>query len=168
MRWALCMLCSCAVLFLLLLLLLQAFLALALFSVRDVGIDDASGALVDSATGMSKVGTAMTMQLQPLWDYPALSLDELRQVEDVVFVHNQATHMLRVSVATRTEGGTVLLKAADGSEVRVAPDGRSYWRRLGHPEEHLEAMEIWRTAQRSEEVQWLTSGMLATQVTVPV
>lgn len=164
----LCVLISFTLLVTLVVLFLYLGLASAVFSAKDVAADAIQGTIVDASTGLTTVGAAATVALKPLWNYPSLSLDELRRVEDVLFVHNQATHVLRVATVSRMASGTVLLKAVDSSTVRVEPSGRSFWQRVGHPEVFLEAMESWRTAPGNAEVDWLTSGVLATQVTVPM
>jgi len=120
------------------------------------------------------VATAATVALQPLWDYPRLSFDELRRVEDVAFVHNQARHVLRVAVVEKMANGAVKVVTADGSEVRIEPGGKAFWRPGGpaQAEVPLVVMETWRQMLGvgravDAELAWLTSGILASHRTAP-
>lgn len=150
-------------------LLLHLALAMLVFGTsKDVAVDS-SGALVDPAT-QSKVATARTVQLHPLWDYPKLEFSQLRRIEDVVFVFNAATHVLHVAVIEKgNDPGDVFIKSADGDVVRIEHSGSAYWQRVGHEEVFLAEMEAWRAAGLGSdpEVAWLTSGVLATQVNRP-
>eukprot|EP00930_Biecheleria_cincta_P082846 TRINITY_DN72497_c0_g1_i1.p1 TRINITY_DN72497_c0_g1~~TRINITY_DN72497_c0_g1_i1.p1 ORF type:complete len:589 (-),score=116.17 TRINITY_DN72497_c0_g1_i1:134-1900(-) len=133
-------------------------------SVRSVA---STGAIVDPGNG-GAVGAAGLTALQPLWQFPSLSLQELRQVEDVVFSHGYALHVLHVAVMFKAQSGSVVLRAADGSAVRVEPDGNAYWRRnRAAAEVFLDEMQGLRKLvndKSAESVTWLTAGSLPSEV----
>mmetsp|Transcript_123456 Transcript_123456/g.384258 ORF Transcript_123456/g.384258 Transcript_123456/m.384258 type:complete len:475 (+) Transcript_123456:59-1483(+) len=157
-----------AVFVMLVLFFLYLGLAVAMFSAGDLARDPAAGALVHADDRNLTAAAAATVKLKPLWDYPTMPLWDLQTAEDVVFVHNQATHMLRVATVSKTASGSVLLKATDGSTVRVTPNSAGFWTPAGNAEVYLQGMETWRATERNTEVQWLTSGLLAAQVTIPM
>jgi len=158
----------------LLILCLMAFhciLCSIVFSTsRSVANDPDSGALLDQLEpSLAAAGAASTVKLQPLWDFPALSLQELRQVEDIVFTHDHVSHAMHVATVARTAAGHVVLQSADGSTVRVEPDGRAYWGHQGSGEVFLLAMEQLREMIGGETeggMNWLTAGSLPSEVLV--
>eukprot|EP00929_Paragymnodinium_shiwhaense_P036451 TRINITY_DN19534_c0_g1_i1.p1 TRINITY_DN19534_c0_g1~~TRINITY_DN19534_c0_g1_i1.p1 ORF type:complete len:464 (-),score=102.93 TRINITY_DN19534_c0_g1_i1:113-1504(-) len=127
----------------------------------DITFDGISGTLVDpSVASLRPLSTAATVGLRALADYPLLTFDELRGVEDIVFDQNLATHSLRIASIARRPDGSVELNAAAGGTVRVEPDGRSFWQREGFAEARLHHAEAWRTASREfdSSAAWLTAG----------
>lgn len=141
------------------LLILHFCLALLVFSTAALSVPGSSGVLVDSPY-KAPVSAARSVELRPLWDYPSLSLEQLRRVQDIVFVHNQAFQVLRAGAIVRKAGGAVSVRTMDGSVVQVEPSGRSFWRRPGKPEVQLTAMDAWRAGAHltGAEAAWLTSG----------
>lgn len=146
------------------LLILHFCLALLVFFTAALSVPGSSGVLVDSSY-KAPVSAARSVELRPLWDYPSLSLEQLRRVQDIVFVHNQAYQVLRAGAIVRKVGGAVSVRAMDGSIVQVEPSGHSFWRRPGQPEVQLTAMDTWRAGSHltGAEAAWLTSGALETQ-----
>jgi len=151
-----------------LVLLVYLGLALLVFAVpRDFHVQSSTGVLTDPSDPLRIVSTGSTVGLYPVWEYPHLSLDELRKVEDVVIVQNQATHVQHVAMISRTSQGTVSMTSSDGSTIRVEPDGRTWWQRSGHSDILLNAMGSWRAFRRDAEIAWLTDGVASTQVVIP-
>lgn len=145
----------------------SALSAIVFSSVSSVTSDASTGAIVDPSNS-GAVGAAGLTALQPLWQFPTLSLQELRQVEDVVFSHGYALHVLHVAVMFKAQAGSVVLRAADGSAVRVEPDGNAYWKRnRAAAEVFLDEMQGLRNLvgdKSAEEVTWLTAGSLPSEV----
>ncbi|CAE8616886.1 unnamed protein product [Polarella glacialis] len=132
-----------------------------------------SGALEPSSwlASAPPAAAATTVTLRPLWRFPELSLEELRQVEDVMFIHDHASHTLRIAHVTRSAAGAVLVEAADGSTIRVEPGGRSFWGQRGWTQEvyltAMEAMQSFPGANSGGTVDWLIAGALGTDLLVP-
>lgn len=145
----------------------SALSAIVFSSVSSVTSDASTGAIVDPSNS-GAVGAAGLTALQPLWQFPTLSLQELRQVEDIVFSHGYALHVLHVAVMFKAQAGSVVLRAADGSAVRVEPDGNAYWKRnRAAAEVFLDEMQGLRNLvgdKSAEEVTWLTAGSLPSEV----
>eukprot|EP00928_Gymnodinium_smaydae_P000760 TRINITY_DN10291_c0_g3_i1.p1 TRINITY_DN10291_c0_g3~~TRINITY_DN10291_c0_g3_i1.p1 ORF type:complete len:603 (-),score=172.66 TRINITY_DN10291_c0_g3_i1:89-1897(-) len=144
-----------------------AYFALAFivfFTSADFSVD-VSGALLPNAAVLEPLATAGTVGLRTLSDYPRASLEELRGVRDVVFTHNLGQHVLQVSAVTRSAAGQVVLSGADGSAVRVEPDGSIYWWRKAFSEIRLRETELWRSApQVYAKSDWLVGGAFQKQV----
>jgi len=108
---------------------------------------------------------AAAVSLRPLWQFPLLSLQELRQVENVVFEENQLRHSLRVAVTSKMSDGSVLLQSTDSS-LRVEKSGRGFWLRDGQ-EVPLDDMEALRQLPGADEgLAWM-GAQLATEVVAP-
>jgi hypothetical protein len=145
----------------------SALSAIVFSSASSVTSDASTGAIVDPSNS-GAVGAAGLTALQPLWQFPTLSLQELRQVEDVVFSHGYALHVLHVAVMFKAQAGSVVLRSADGSAVRVEPDGNAYWKRnRAAAEVFLDEMQGLRNLvgdRSAEEVTALTAGSLPSEV----
>lgn len=146
----------------------HSVLSVIVFSnTSSVTSDASTGAIVDPSNS-GAVGAAGLTALQPLWQFPSLSLQELRQVEDVVFSHGYALHVLHVAVMFKAQAGSVVLRAADGSAVRVEPDGNAYWKRnRGASEVLLDEMQGLRNLvgdRSAEDITWLTAGSLPSEI----
>lgn len=151
----------------------QLFMALTVFAwapgfSKELSIDVVTGSLCDPLTEETQpVATSSTVDLRSVWDLAQLPLAELRRVDDVVFVHNQATHVLRVGMVTFTAQGAVELHGTDDTVIRVASDGTSSWQRPGYPEVSLDMMDAWRQLSQDAEIAWLSSAGLGTDVALP-
>mmetsp|Transcript_19737 Transcript_19737/g.35066 ORF Transcript_19737/g.35066 Transcript_19737/m.35066 type:complete len:398 (-) Transcript_19737:184-1377(-) len=162
-----------AVLLILCLVAFHCMLASIVFSTsRSVASDD-SGALLDlQVPSLAAAAAGSTVKLQPLWDFPLLSFQELRQVEDIVFTHDHVAHSMTVATVAKTAAGDVVLRSADGSTVRIEPDGRAYWgkqRAVGSSAEvYLLAMQQLREmiggSSEGGGMNWLTAGSLSLDV----
>jgi len=141
--------------------------AIVFSSVRSVSSDASTGAIVDPSN-RGAVGAAGLTALQPLWSFPSLSLQELRKVEEVVFSHNYALHVLHIAVMFKAQEGSVVLRAADGSAVRVEPDGSAYWKRNRAASEvfldEMQGLQKLVGDKSSESVTWMTAGSLPSEV----
>eukprot|EP00435_Cladocopium_sp_Y103_P059061 s319_g21.t1 len=99
-----------------------------------------AGTIVDDARA---VAGATSVSTQALWDFPNLTLDQLRQVEDVFFEEKQRAHVLKIAATSKLPDGSVILQSAD-STVRVTPEGAAYWSQ-GSAEVFLSDMEALRS-----------------------
>ncbi|CAK9025528.1 Uncharacterized protein SCF082_LOCUS17123, partial [Durusdinium trenchii] len=61
------------------------------------------------------VGAAQAVDHCGLADYPRLSVEELRRVQDIAFTVNGAFHFYRVASIHQTRGGAVRIEAEDGT-----------------------------------------------------
>lgn len=98
------------------------------------------GSIVDDGA----VAGATSVSTQALWDFPKLTLEQLRQVEDVFFEEKQRAHVLKIAATSKLPDGSVILESADSS-VRVTPQGTAYWSRPGSAEVFLSDMEALRS-----------------------
>eukprot|EP00927_Polykrikos_kofoidii_P028826 TRINITY_DN25049_c0_g1_i1.p1 TRINITY_DN25049_c0_g1~~TRINITY_DN25049_c0_g1_i1.p1 ORF type:complete len:468 (-),score=87.65 TRINITY_DN25049_c0_g1_i1:32-1435(-) len=129
---------------------------------RDFTVEGGTGTLTDpNFKARPPLAAGVSVALRPLVEFPFLPLAELRKVEDVVFLYNFVTHTLRVAAMARTASGSVEITGADGSRVRVEPDGSAFWARQGLPEATLLHTK---KVTREEQVAWLNSGVVALQV----
>ena len=118
-----------------------------------------------AAPPASMAAAASAIALRPLWQFPELSLQELRQVDNVVFEEGQLRHSLRVAVTWKTPDGGVTLQSTDSS-LRVDGSGRGFWLR-GHEEVPLEDMEMLRQLPGADtHLAWM-GAQLATEVVMP-
>lgn len=99
-----------------------------------------AGSIVDDA---GAVAGATSVSTQALWDFPKLTFEQLRQVEDVSFEEKQRAHVLKIAATSKLPDGSVILKSAD-STVRVTPEGAAYWSQ-GSAEVFLSDMEALRS-----------------------
>ncbi|CAL1138745.1 unnamed protein product, partial [Cladocopium goreaui] len=99
-----------------------------------------AGSIVDDA---GAVAGATSVSTQALWDFPKLTFEQLRQVEDVFFEEKQRAHVLKIAATSKLPDGSVILQSAD-STVRVTPEGAAYWSQ-GSAEVFLSDMEALRS-----------------------
>lgn len=164
-RYALCLTGICLCLIFWILLLLYFLFALAVFSSRPISVDDSTGAITDPDG--KPVGTAATVNLRALWDFPSLSTSDLRTVDDVLFFYNRAAHIIRAASISKSLDGQVEIGAVDGSTLRVQSNGKAFWQRRGFAEAELDAMEAFRAQHGSQDLGMFTSGALSMQVVQP-
>ena len=113
---------------------------IALAPTRSISLSPSGSILDDDRIAAS----ASTTELHPIWNFPHLSLAELRQVEDVLFEHRHEIHVLKVAVTSKLPDGSVILQSAD-SALRVRADGAAFWRQNSAAEVFLEDMEALRS-----------------------
>lgn len=150
-------------------LLLYSLLAIGALSPQDVAVHGGDGSLSDPTVVNTPIATSATVRLRPIWEFPKLANEELRRVEDVIFTHNKATHVMRISILKKLPNGTLMMDTADGSKLRIQPDGMAYWRRHSSksPEVFLQDMVAWREVIQTREIEWMTSGVVSEQLLVP-
>ncbi|CAK9015728.1 unnamed protein product [Durusdinium trenchii] len=111
---------------------------IALAPTRSITLSS-TGRILDAG---SVAGSASVVHVRPVWDFPLLSFNELRQIEEVVFEHQHEVHVLKVAVTTKLPDGSVLLQSTD-SALRVQADGQAFWQTSS--EVFLADMEALRT-----------------------
>jgi len=152
-------------------LTIAVLLALAVFCIaaavafaptRSIAFD-ASGIVQSPQGGAASAASAVV--LRPLWAFPGLSLQLLRQVENVVFEEGGLRHALSVAVTEKRPDGSVTLRSTETS-LRVEQDGRGFWLRP-EGEVFLADMESLRQLPGADtSLAWL-GGMFATEVLQP-
>mmetsp|Transcript_48526 Transcript_48526/g.87838 ORF Transcript_48526/g.87838 Transcript_48526/m.87838 type:complete len:737 (-) Transcript_48526:123-2333(-) len=165
-RRAVCISLGWASLIFLVALVAYFLLALAVFSTRPISIDSSTGAIVDSE-GVP-VAAASTVGLHALWDFPRLSNSELRMVDDVLFFHNRAAHIIRAASISKSVDGEVQIGGVDGSSLRILEDGQAFYKRKGFAEARLVSEEAFRKKHGTPELGWFTSGALSLQIIKPM
>ncbi|CAE7796009.1 unnamed protein product [Symbiodinium sp. CCMP2592] len=155
-------LCQVTVAFMVGLALFCLLAAMAFAPTRSLALGPA-GEVAAPPAAVAAAAAAVT--LRPLWQFPMLSLQELRQVENVVFEENQLRHSLRVAVTSKMSDGSVLLQSTDSS-LRVEKSGRGFWLRDGQ-EVPLDDMEALRQLPGADEgLAWM-GAQLTTEVVAP-
>lgn len=155
-------LCQVTVAFMVGLAVFCLLAAVAFAPTRSLALGHA-GAVAAPPAPVAAAAAAVT--LRPLWQFPMLSLQELRQVENVVFEENQLRHSLRVAVTSKMFDGSVLLQSTDSS-LRVEKSGRGVWLRDGQ-EVPLDDMEALRQLPGADEgLAWM-GAQLTTEVVAP-
>ncbi|OLP89637.1 hypothetical protein AK812_SmicGene28896 [Symbiodinium microadriaticum] len=155
-------LCQVTVAFMVGLAVFCLLAAVAFAPTRSLALGPA-GAVAAPPAPVAAAAAAVT--LRPLWQFPMLSLQELRQVENVVFEENQLRHSLRVAVTSKMFDGSVLLQSTDSS-LRVEKSGRGVWLRDGQ-EVPLDDMEALRQLPGADEgLAWM-GAQLTTEVVAP-
>jgi len=152
-----------------LILLVYFLIAAWALSPNDVVVHEISGGLVDPSHVDTPIAASAAVHLKPLWEYPSLAKSELRTLEDVVFVHRRSTYVIRVAGLEKKLNGTLFITGSDGSLLRIEATGSAYWRQdgPGTEEQFLSSMEAWRSVQRTDDVRWMSSGLLSAQVVKP-
>lgn len=149
-----------AVLFGLCVLCVQFLLALAIYG-KQTGISvSASGILINPESPSVAATAATAVELGHLWNFPKLSYEQLRRVQDVVFFHNQCQHVVQVAVVEKS-AQSLLIRGFDGSQLRVLLSGQIYWRPPAMAEILLQEMDAWRSYR--DPSGWWAGSALAEQ-----
>jgi hypothetical protein len=86
--------------------------------------------------GDNKVASAAeAVESHTLHDFPSLSIQDLRRVEDVTLIHQGELHLYRVASVSRLSNGRVRVTAEDGTLIQVGSDGHASLRRAYQAEE---------------------------------
>lgn len=110
---------------------------------REISVEPETGVLLAHGEDGNPPKTAAAgeaVRLHSLLEYPALSEEQLRAVEDAVFLHRGAYHFFRIAAFVKYNDRHLLLTAPDGSTIRVK-DEKVYLRRPYKSEEMVSVEE---------------------------
>lgn len=99
----------------LLLILISTFTAAAIQANKSTQIRESGLLTVDE----KPVGVAQAVRLHNILEYPNLQTEELRRVQDVVFMHQGDFHFHRVGGSAKLLDGSVRLAAEDGTLINI-------------------------------------------------